>query len=154
MARRKLPKVKGITRIDEPGGHGVGWYARVRYQGVTYSKYFADMSHQGTDAAFEKALKWRNAKEKELGKPRTDRVVNAGPAGRVPGVYQLKQSFVVAFSPSPGVRHREFVSIRKYGYDEAYRRAVALRRKYEKEAYGKAVSEMPKPKRRFSLRRR
>ena len=143
-SRKKLPRVKGITRIDDPGRHGVGWYARVRYRGVTHSKYFADMSHQGTQAAFDKAVKWRNAKEKELGKPRTDRIVNANPKGRVPGVYQLKQSFVVAWSPAPGERRRAFVSIRKYGREEAYRRAVALRQKHEKAAYGRAVSTAPK----------
>lgn len=153
MVRLKLPRVKGITRIDDPGRHGVGWYARVRYRGITHSKYFADMSHKGTMSAFEKALKWRNEKEKELGKPRTDRIVNATPKNRVPGVYQLKQSFVVAWSPSPGVRRREFVSIRKYGRDEAFRRAVALRRKYEKEAYGRSISEMPR-KRLLARRRR
>ena len=150
MARSKLPKVKRITRIDDPGRHGIGWYARVRYRGVTHSKYFADMSHKGTLSAFAKALKWRNAKEKELGKPRTDRIVNATPRNRVPGVYQLKQSFVVAWSPAPGERRRAFVSIRRYGREEAYRRAVELRRKHEKAAYGRALSGTPKksPRRR------
>ena len=96
--RQRTPTAKGVTRIDDPGRHGVGWYTRVTYGGKTHSKYFADMAHGGTKAAFLKALGWRNAKEKELGKPRTDRTfAKAGhrsPTG-VHGVYQQKKSFVV-----------------------------------------------------------
>src|SRR5207247_10876109 len=99
MARKKLPKVKGVTRIDEPGGHGVGWYARVTFRGKTSSKYFADGAHGGSDTAFRKARAWRNAKEKELGKPRTDRLVPATTARSrtgIPGVYRTTNSRVVA----------------------------------------------------------
>lgn len=152
MARKKLPKAKGISRIDDPGGHGVGWYARVKFKGKTHSKYFADASHMGTLAAFAKGLAWRNAKEKEVGKPRTDRVVPAGlkrKSSRVAGVYQSKQSYVVAWSPSPGVVRREFVSIAKYGREEALRRAVELRRRRERSIYGRAISEVkPAPRKR------
>ena len=143
MSRRNLPKAKGVTRIDEPGGHGVGWYARVTYRGKTWSKYFADGAHQGTQRAFEKAVNWRNDKEKELGKPRTDRIFSANPprsSTKVPGVYQSKQSYVVAWSPAPGLTRREFVSIRQYGREGAFRRAVQLRRRHERDVYGKAVS--------------
>jgi hypothetical protein len=145
LSRRKLPKVKGVTRIDEPGGHGVGWYARVTYRGKTWSKYFADGAHKGTLAAFKKALAWRNDKEKELGKPRTDRIFSANKprsSTKVPGVYQSKQSFVVAWSPHPGLLRREFVSITRYGREEAFRRAVELRRRHERAIYGRAVSSV------------
>ena len=147
--KRKLPKVKGITRIDDPGRHGVGWYARVRFRGVTHSKYFADGAHKGTRAAFAKALAWRNQKEKELGKPRTDRVVPAGrngPTGVV-GVYRSKRSFVVAWSPAPGEVRREFVSIARYGRREALRRAIELRRRRERSIYGATIAPR-KPARR------
>lgn len=140
MSKKKLPKVKGITRIDDPGGHGVGWYARVRFRNKTYSKYFADMSHQGTMNAHKKAVAWRNEKERELGKPRTDRVVsNASARKKVAGVYQSKNSFVVAWSPEPGVVTRRFVSIVKYGRKEAFRRAVELRQKSERAIYGRTI---------------
>jgi len=143
LPRRQLPKAKGITRIDDPGRHGVGWYARVRYRNKTWSKYFADGAHQGTERAFTKALAWRNEKEKELGKPRTDRVFSANPprsSTRVPGVYQSKDSYVVAWSPAVGLTRREFVSIRRYGRAEAFRRAVELRRRHERAVYGRAIS--------------
>jgi len=142
MRREKL-QAKGVTRIDDPGRHGVGWYARVVYRGKTFSKYFADMSHGGTESAFRKALAWRNATEKLVGKPRTDRTFTGG-VGRsrtgVPGVYQSKQSFVVAWSPAPGELRREFVSIKKFGRQEALKRAIELRRKREREQYGRPVT--------------
>ena len=151
LARTAFPKTKGLSRIDEPGGHGVGWYARVRFQGKTHSKYFADAAHGGTRRAFAKALAWRNEKELDLGKPRTDRVVPAGrgsPKGTV-GVYLAKDSYVVAWSPSPGVLRREFVSIRRHGREEAFRRAVALRRRRERSVYGGVISpKKPTPRKR------
>jgi hypothetical protein len=137
-----LKKVKGISRIDDPGRHGVGWYARVKFRGKTHSKYFSDGAHKGTRAAFAKALAWRDKKERELGKPRTDRIVPAGQRGptRFRGVYRSKSSYVVAWSPSPGEFRREFISIARYGAREALRRAVELRRRRERAVYGKAIS--------------
>jgi hypothetical protein len=146
-ARKAGPaKVKGISRIDYPGS-GTGWFARVTFEGKTHSRYFADASHGGTDKALDKAVRWRNVKEKELGKPRTDRHLAAG-GGRsstgVPGVYRAKNSFVVAWSPEPGNLVREFVSIREFGEEKALERAVALRRQREREVYGKSFAPTPK----------
>src|SRR6266849_5109972 len=145
--RRKVPKAKGVTRIDDPGGHGVGWYARVVFGGKTLSKYFADGAHGGTRAAFGKAVAWRDAQEKKVGKPRTDRLF-AAPGQRSPtgvhGVYQAKRSFVVAWSPAPGEVRREFVSIARYGREGALRRAVQIRRSRELAVYGRSVSALPR----------
>ncbi len=154
--RRTTLKAKGLSRINDPGRHGVGWYARVVFRGRTFSKYFADGAHGGTRSAFAKALTWRNAKEKEIGKPRTDRLF-AAPSARsplgIPGVYQSKRSYVVAWSPAPGKIRREFVSIRRYGPKGALRRAVELRRRRERTVYGRAVSSLTQARRRKSRRR-
>jgi len=142
-----MKKAKGVTRIDDPGGHGVGWYARVVFRGKTFSKYFADGAHGGTRAALRKAVAWRNAQEKKVGKPRTDRLF-AAPGKRsrtgVHGVYQSKRSFVVAWSPAPGEVRREFISITRYGREGALRRAVELRRSRELAVYGRSVSALPR----------
>ncbi|MEA2166460.1 MAG: hypothetical protein QOK37_4587 [Thermoanaerobaculia bacterium] len=147
-------KAKGITRIDDPGRHGVGWYARVTFQGKTSSKYFADASHGGTEAAFVKARKWRNAKEKEVGKPRTDRLLpSTSTRSRtgMSGVYRTTNSYVVAWSPRPGETRREFISIARYGADEAFRMAVELRLRRERAMYGRSFStiEQARPVRRM-----
>ena len=145
-AGKGTAKIKGISRIDYPGS-GTGWFARVTFEGKTHSRYLADASHGGTDQALEKAVRWRNVKEKELGKPRTDRHLAAGgglSATGVPGVYRAKNSFVVAWSPKPGDLVREFVSIREFGEEKALERAVALRRQREREVYGKSFAPPPK----------
>ena len=145
--RKRKPKArtvrhKGISRIDQPGRHGVGWYARVAHRGKTFSKYFADGAHGGRDAALRKALRWRNAKEKEVGKPRTDRVV-ASVSSRnrsgIPGVFRMRSQYVVAWSPEPGKLERELVSIARYGVKGALKRAIELRRKRERAVYGKEI---------------
>ncbi len=143
MAKKKAKRsarFKGIARIDDPGRHGVGWYARVTFKGKTHSKYFADGAHGGKAKAFGKALEWRDTKERELGKPRTDRVIQAG-RGRggtgVTGVYRSRDSYVVAWTPEPGELRREFVNIHKYGKAEALRRAIELRRRRERSTYGR-----------------
>jgi hypothetical protein len=149
--RRRTAKFKGIARIDDPGKHGVGWYARVTFKGKTHSKYFADGAHGGKAKAFAKALEWRDAKEREVGKPRTDRVIQAS-RGRsstgVMGVYRSRDSYVVAWTPEPGVLRREFVNIHTYGKAEALRRAVELRRKRERSTYGRALTGVQKTKKR------
>ena len=144
-ARRKL-QAKGVARIDDPGRHGVGWYARVTFRGKTHSKYFADGVHGGKGRAFDRAVEWRDATEKALGKPRTDRML-PGTSSRshtgVAGVYKSRNSYVVAWMPEEGELRREFVNITRYGEAEAFRRAVELRRKRERLVYGKAVSNAP-----------
>jgi hypothetical protein len=149
--RRERLKAKGVTRIDEPGRHGIGWYARVVFRGKTASKYFADMSHGGTANAFKKAVAWRDAEEKRVGKPRTDRLFATGrarsPLG-IPGVYESKTSYVVAWSPAPGKIRREFISWTRYGKKDALRRAIELRRRREREMYGRAVSTPKEVRRR------
>lgn len=146
MAKKKKQRTvrhKGLSRIDQPGGHGVGWYARVTHRGRTFSKYFADGAHGGKEVAMKKALKWRNSKEKEVGKPRTERVVaNVSARSRtgISGVFRMRNLYVVAWSPEPGRLEREFVSIRRYGKQEALKRAIALRKKRERSVYGKALT--------------
>lgn len=139
MARKNT---RGISRIDSPTS-GVGWYARVTFQGKTHSKYFADGVHGGTDPALRKAVKWRNAKEKEVGKLPGVRVVPSTPASSktgIKGVYRSKNSYVVAWSPKKGKLIREFVSIQEFGDQGALERAIRLRRKREKEAYGRSIT--------------
>lgn len=140
MAKKK--NTRGISRIDSPTS-GVGWYARVTFQGKTHSKYFADGVHGGTDQALKKAVRWRNAKEKEVGKLPGVRQIPTLPASSktgVKGVYRSKNSYVVAWSPKKGKLIREFISIREFGDEGALDRAVKLRRKREKEAYGRAIT--------------
>jgi len=136
-------KTKGILRIDDPGKHGVGWYARVTYMGQTFAKYFADLSHGGTRKAHEKAVQWRDETEKAIGKPRTDRMFAAAGARSetgILGVYEQNGKYVAAWTPKRGQTRRKFFSINKYGEQEALRKAINYRRAREREMFGRAVS--------------
>lgn len=88
---------KSVSRIEqEPSGNGsnrrgrtAGWYVRVWWRGETHAKYFGDVTCGGSEAALAEAVAWRDAKERELGKPRTEMPVSIYLAGEA-GVEELR----------------------------------------------------------------
>jgi chemotaxis protein histidine kinase CheA len=138
---------KGISRIDSSKNNTHGWYVRVQYRGETHAKFFSDSSHGGQQKALAKAVRHRNQIEKELGKPRTDRTVTVGTVRNNSGVQGIKRilkgsgfAYEVTWSPSPGVIQRTTVSIKKYGENEAFRRAVRIRQAKEKMYFGGLIT--------------
>lgn len=134
---------KGISRIDSETNKTHGWYVRVQYLGATHAKFFSDSAHGGEQKALQKAVKHRNSIERELGKPRTDRTITAVSSRNTSGVQGVKRvakaggyAYEVTWSPAPGQVHRTTVSIKKYGEDEAFRRACRIRQQKEREFYG------------------
>lgn len=75
MARPKTTRYKGITRIDHPPKKTYGYNVRVRWKGTTYGKFFSDRKYGDRLAALAAAIEWRDATEKEIGKPRTEHPV-------------------------------------------------------------------------------
>lgn len=147
---------KNISRIDQPSRNTVGWYVRVKFNLDSRVQFFSDRAHGGTDKALLAAIRARNRFERELGKPRTDRVV-VGRTRRnksdVAGVRRRKRtydsrgkqrtvanSYVVNWSPEPGRPKQVSISISEFGEQEAFRRACALRRRKEREIYGEVVT--------------
>ncbi len=147
---------KSVSRIDQEIKGTHGWYVRVGFRGEWRVKFFSDLQFDGREGALAAALEYRDEMERELGKPRTDRVVpatrprnNTGVLGvsRVEkpfrdrnGRLQTRPVFEVTWTPEPNVIQRTSVSINKYGEKEALRRALQLRREKEREIYGKALS--------------
>lgn len=147
----RMIKYKSVSRIDQPEKHTHGWYVRVRYAKQEVAKFFPDKLHGGKKKALDQAVRFRDRTEKELGKPRTNRlVVGRSPRGRnkiigvrrvvkatrtVSGDLRKNAVYEVTWSPEPNVVQRTSISIRKYGAKEAYRKAVALREAKEKEFY-------------------
>lgn len=134
---------KGISRIDSETNKTHGWYVRVQFLGTTHAKFFSDSAHGGEQKALQKAVKHRNSIERELGKPRTDRTITAVSSRNTSGVQGVKRvakaggyAYEVTWSPAPGQVHRTTVSIKKYGEDEAFRRACRIRQQKEREFYG------------------
>lgn len=147
---------KDISRIDQPLKRTHGWYVRVRFGGNTQSKFFSDEACGGRGSALERAIRYRNQTENELGKPRTDQVVvvnnNRSNTGVIGVQRRVKRSFgkdgqeltsevfEVTWQAGREIKGKTSVSIKKYGEAEAFRRACSIRRKKEQQMYGSAVA--------------
>ena len=68
--------MKSVKRHDYQNTHG--WYVRVHFKGKTHGKLFSDGVYGGRGIALAAAIGWRNGKEIELGKNRTDRTIHYG----------------------------------------------------------------------------
>ncbi len=151
---------KGISRIDHEEKHTHGWYVRVCYDRKMHSKFFSDASNGGKEKALKKAVKYRNDLEKQLGKPRTDRIVVVSNIRNTTGVIGVQRTlkpvktadgpklagavYEVTWSPEPNVLRKTSFSIEKYGEEGAFLKAVELRQKMEKKIYGRIIqTEIP-----------
>ena len=76
MAGERHQVIKNMTRVSDPKKRIDGYYVRIQWKKQSYSKFFS-LSEYETDAnAFHRAVEWRNTKEVEIGKPRTERVIS------------------------------------------------------------------------------
>jgi len=149
---------KSISRVDHEKKHAYGWLVRVAYQGKMHQKFFSDLAEGGKRKALKAAIAWRNRTEKKLGKPRTERKVAMPSSRNTSGVVGIRETtkamtrdgrkmgpvYEVWWFPKPGVIRKTSVSIYKYGQQEAFRRAQALRRAGEKEMYGSVLAPLKK----------
>ncbi len=141
--KRAAPHYKGISRIDST--RAVGWFVRVSWHGEHIRKFFSDGVNGGKRKALQAAIEYRNATEKALGKPRTDRNVtgvtrrsNTGHTGIRKIVKDGQPSYDISWSPRPGVLQRTSISIAKHGATRALALAKKLRAEKEREIYGTA----------------
>ncbi len=139
--KRAAPHYKGISRIDST--RAVGWFVRVSWHGQHVRKFFSDGVNGGKRKALTAAIAYRNATEKSLGKPRTDRNItgvtrrsNTGLTGIRKIMKDGQPAFDISWSPRPGVLQRTSISIAKYGATRALALAKKLRSDKEREIYG------------------
>jgi hypothetical protein len=146
---------KGICRIDQPKRKTYGWYVRVTFNGKHVAKFFSDKANGGKQKALEQAVLYRDQAEKELGRPRTDRLVIAHNPRNSSGIMGIQRKskivktkkgdevvdkfYVVTWNPEPGRVERIFVPIAKYGEKAALLKACSIRREKEKQMYGSVV---------------
>ena len=126
---------KGLTRCDYPERHMVGYMVRVTWAGVRRQKFFADNKHGDRLGALAAALDWRNQQERELGKPRTERLIfgKATSNTGIPGVTRLIRAGHPVLQVTwyeNGRQRRTSISIDKHGE----RAALALARRIRAEA--------------------
>ena len=146
---RSMPRAKGVIRIDSDSTHG--WQVRVYRHGKTYSKLFSDKKCKGRDKAFEAAVSYRDQLMAEVASlpnqaPRRRLIRhNKGNTSGVVGISRTHKRdrrgvqhelYAVSWNPEPGVARGTSFSIKRYGEDEAFRRACELRWTKMKEIYG------------------
>ncbi len=153
---------KDICRVDSLKRNAHGWYVRVRFKGQVRAKFFTDTVYGGKSRALAMAVLWRNKTERAMGKPRTDRTLIVTPTQNETGVVGVKRIlkegcdvFEVTWSPQPNVIQRTSISITKHGEEKAFRRAVAIRRQWERALYGATLPhEVAQPAQRRRATRR
>ena len=144
-----MPRAKVVIRIDSDSTHG--WQVRVYRHGKTYSRLFSDRKYGGKEKAFDAAKAYRQELEAEVaampeGAPRR-RLIRRNKNNST-GVVGISRTFkrdrrgikhevyAVSWNPEPGVARGTSFSIKKYGEDEAFKRACRLRWEKMREIYG------------------
>jgi hypothetical protein len=130
-------KEKSISRIDKKDAHG--YQVDVYFKGKIYSKLFSDSKWDGPEKARDEAIFWRDRKEKELGKVRTNKYVSGLQATNT-GVYGIKEvtkKYTDKTSRTSEEHvlqitiksYKTSVSIRRYGFEKAME--IAIQKKAE-----------------------
>jgi hypothetical protein len=148
VAKKRNPAMKGISRIEAKGTKG--WYVRIYKNGKTYSKLYSDNRYGGIDKALEFAQKARKIALdtlKSLPENNVRRLVSHDKRNKsgIIGVSRTTKLnangetsvyYQVTWSPEKGkIKNRQW-SVRKYGEEEAFRRANAFRESVMVGIYG------------------
>lgn len=149
LPKINIPKTKSVYRMKNAEKGLIGWFVQVRFRNKTYRKFFSDDKYRGVQESYNAAVAWRNAKEDEIGKPRSARTIRpkstrAGRTGvryrekkytRADGSVSVRKVFEVSWCPEPGKSSRTEISIDRWGEKTAYERAVAVREEKERQHY-------------------
>ena len=143
MAGESKRVLKNITRVIDKRKRVDGYYVRIQWKGEQYSKLFSISEHTSEEAALAHAVAWRNHKESEIGKPRTERLVmgcsrptNTGEKGIALVMIRHRKNgkpgkvahptYIVTTVDEEGRQRRTGVSIEKHGQEKALRMAKKL----------------------------
>ena len=136
--RVRSVKHKNITRVDHDASRTHGYNVRIQWQGERRSKFFSDRIYGDRLAALFAAIDWRNATEKELGKPRTERQVLGivYSSSGIPGVRRIREGhtdyYEATWGTTAGKQARTKFSIARHGETRARELAKQARSKGER----------------------
>ncbi|MCC5927403.1 MAG: hypothetical protein JJU41_12670 [Bacteroidetes bacterium] len=154
MRKKRSPEMKGISRIDSKGTHG--WYVRIYRAGKTYSKLYSDNKYGGKEKALVLAQKARQAALETLDKTMGERqrrlvthdkrnksgIIGVSRTTKTNANGDVSLYYQVTWSPERGkIKNRQW-SVRKYGEEEAFRRAKEFRDSVMAEIYGEEYKAM------------
>ena len=139
MMRQRTVKHKNITRVDHEASRTHGYNVRVQWQGERRSKFFSDRLYGDRLGALAAALDWRNAVERELNKPRTERQVVGivYSSSGIPGVRRIREGqteyYEATWGTTAGKQARTKYSIARHGEERALQLASRARARGEKQ---------------------
>lgn len=137
--KARTVKHKNLTRIDHPTKNTHGYFVRIQWKGERRSKFFSDSVYGDRLAALFAAIEWRNAVEKELGKPRTERQVlgTSYEEGKMPGIRRRREGhtdyYEATWTTTVGKLRRTKYSIARHGEKRALQLALRARKRGERE---------------------
>jgi hypothetical protein len=110
----------------------VGYQVRVIWKRQRRQAFFADAAHGDRLGALAAALDWRDQMERELGKPRTEQLINNAPLSNtgVEGISQTLRAGLPILQVTwyeGGQMRRTSISVTKHGEAEAMRMAKQIR---------------------------
>jgi hypothetical protein len=143
---------KNLTRFDHPKKNTFGYFVRIQWKGEKYHKFFSDGVYGDRLGALTAALDWRDATERALAKPRTDRQVVGFSSRNKSGVVGvrriLKQGrdvYEATWMDADGRVGRTSFSIARHGEKRAFRLAVRARKLHEKARLQVPVERVRQP---------
>lgn len=129
----KSVKHKNLTRVDRPSKNLYGYHVRLGWKGRVYQKWFSDTTHGDRLGALTAALAWRDEKEREIGKPRSEQTVigvtgsNTGLVGVARVMMKGSAYYRALWRDAEGKMHRRWFSIARLGERRALRAAIKAR---------------------------
>ena len=143
---------KNLTRFDHPKKNTFGYFVRIQWKGEKHHKFFSDRVYGDRLGALTAALEWRDATERMLSKPRTDRQVVGFSSRNKSGVVgvrrMLKQGrdvYEATWMDAHGRVGRTSFSIARHGEKRAFRLAVRARQLHEKARLQVPIKRVPRP---------
>jgi len=133
--------MKYITRMDYQGTHG--WWVRIfdsRKSNGKVSKFFRDTKYESKEEGLREAKKFRDRHFNHLTRAQKT-IDHKGKLGKIysEGVYVswktrggFSYPYATASWSEGGKQHHRQFSIEKYGYDEAWEKAKAVRKEMTK----------------------
>ena len=141
----KRPRIYGVSRIDHERSHTHAWRVTLTRDRCRFTRPFSDGVHGGKRAALKAALIYRDEILKQhapLSRQAYVQIKRRNNRSGVPGVCRsakprnrfgkryLEWFWVASWTPQAGGAHKhKSFSIKSYGAQGAFRRAVAARRK-------------------------
>ncbi len=138
MAAKKIRRMAGVSRIDQPERRTHGFFVRLRRKGKLYSGFFPDLKHGGKQRALTAAQRYYRELVKKyppFSRRQWAQIPRRKGASGIVGVRKVVTSvrgrkrvrWQAMWSPEPHVLATRSFSVQKYGPQRAKALAIQAR---------------------------